>query len=84
MADHKGKRTPKSRTRRFQGSQFKGKTIHNIELSTTASGCSIGIMFQDRTYLCFEVKTGVTILPDLSDWKKSNYRLLTRWRTIHS
>jgi hypothetical protein len=83
MANRKGKSPRKGRTSRFPGSQFKGKIVHNVEVDTTDYGCAIGIMFDDRTYLCFEVETGgVTILPDLSDWKTGNYRPLKRWRPI--
>ena len=72
MAAHK--RTRKRRTRQLPGAQFKGKVVQHVEVDTTDYGCSIGIMFQDRTYLCFEVETGVTILPDFSDWKTGNYK----------
>jgi hypothetical protein len=85
MADRKGKSSRKKRTRRFPGSQFKGKIVQNVEVDTTDYGCSIGIMFQDRTYLCFEVEIGgVMILPDLSDWKTGNYKPLKRWKAISS
>lgn len=65
--------------------EVKGKTVHDVEVNITDYGCAIGIMFQDRTYLCFEVETGgVTILPDMSSWKTGNYKPLKRWRTIKS
>jgi hypothetical protein len=86
MADRKGKSSRKKRTRRRSTfAQFKGKIVDHVEVHTTDYGCAIGIMFDDRTYLCFEVETGgVTILPDLSDWKTGNYKLLKRWRHISS
>ncbi|MGC2694656.1 MAG: hypothetical protein WA738_02600 [Candidatus Angelobacter sp.] len=63
--------------------EVKGKIVHNVEVSTTDYGCAIGIMFDDRTYLCFEVETGgVTILPDLSDWRTGDYKPLKRWKAI--
>jgi hypothetical protein len=86
MADRKGKSSRKKRTRRSTTfAQFKGKIIDRVEVNTTDCGCAIGIMFDDRTYLCFEVEIGgVTILPDLSDWKTGNYKPLKRWRHISS
>lgn len=85
MADRKGKSSRKKRTRRSTFAQFKGKIIDRVEVNTTDCGCAIGIMFDDRTYLCFEVEMGgVTILPDLSDWKTGNYKPLKRWRHISS
>ena len=64
--------------------EVKGKIVHDVEATITDYGCAIGIMFQDRTYLCFEVEidTRMKILPDLSNWKTGNYRLLKRWQTI--
>lgn len=84
MADRKGKSSRKRRTREHPSfAQVKGKVVQNVEVNTTDYGCAIGIMFQDRTYLCFEVETGgVTILPDLSDWKSGDYKPLKRWRLI--
>jgi hypothetical protein len=86
LADRKGKSSRKRRTRRSTTfAQFKGKIIDRVEVNTTDYGCAIGIMFDDRTYLCFEVETGgLTILPDLSDWKTGNYKPLKRWRHISS
>jgi len=86
MADRKGKSSRKRRTSRSTTfAQFKGKIIDCVEVNTTDHGCAIGIMFDDRTYLCFEVETGgVTILPDLSDWKTGDYKPLKRWRHISS
>lgn len=84
MTDRKSKSSRKRRTRKHPSfAQVKGKVVHDIEVSTTDYGCAIGIMFQDRTYLCFEVETGgVTIEPDLSDWKSGDYKPLKRWRLI--
>jgi hypothetical protein len=84
MADRKGKSSRKRRTRHHPSfSEVKGKIVHDVEVSTTDYGCAIGIMFQDRTYLCFEVETtGVIILPDLSDWKTGNYKPLKRWPSV--
>jgi hypothetical protein len=84
LAARKGKSSHKKRTRRRSTfAQFKGKLIDSVEAHTTDYGCAIGIMFDDRTYLCFEVQTGgVTILPNLSDWKTGNYKPLKRWKAI--
>jgi hypothetical protein len=85
MADRKTTRSRKRRTRHSPFAQFKGKIIHDVEVHTTDYGCAIGIMFDDRTYLCFEVEiNGVTILPDYSDWKTGNYKPLKRWKAISS
>jgi hypothetical protein len=84
MADRKGKSSQKRNKRRSTTfAQFKGKIIDRVEAHTTDYGCAIGIMFDDRTYLCFEVETGgVTILTDLSDWKTGNYKPLKRWKNF--
>jgi hypothetical protein len=82
MAANKSTSPRRNRTRQFPAAQFKGKIVHDIEARITDEGCAIGIMFQDRTYLSFDVDMGVTILPELSDFKTGEYRPLKRWRAI--
>jgi hypothetical protein len=83
MANSKGKSSRKRRTSEHPSfAQFKGKIIHDIEAGTTDDGCAIGIMFEDRTYLSFDVKMGVSILPELSSFKTGEYTPLKRWRPI--
>jgi hypothetical protein len=67
---------------RKQFGQFKGKIVHDVEVSATDDGAAIGIMFEDRTYLSFDVDMGVSILPELSSFKSGEYRPLKRWRPI--
>ena len=64
--------------------EVKGKIVEGIELMPSGSGYVIGIMFQDRTYLSFDVKPHIAIFPELSDWKTKNYKPLKRWRLVHS
>ncbi len=64
--------------------EVKGKIVDAVELMPAENGYSIGIMFQDRTYLSFDVEPCVTVFPELSDWKTKNYKPLKRWPTIHS
>lgn len=67
-------------------SQVRGKIVDRVEISSGDEGCAIGIMFQDRTYLSFDVEVvpAITIVPELSDWKTGNYKPLKRWPHIHS
>ena len=78
------KRTHSRRKRKNAFPQIKGKIVEDVELMPTENGYSIGIMFQDRTYLSFDVEPYITIFPELSDWKTKNYKPLKRWRTLHS
>jgi hypothetical protein len=66
--------------------EVKGKTVEGVEIMPGENGYSIGIMFQDRTFLSFdvEVENRLSISPELSDWKTKNYRPLKRWRIIRS
>jgi hypothetical protein len=66
--------------------EVKGKIVDSVELKPSDHGYSIGIMFEDRTYLSFDVNVEprFTVTPELSDWKTGNYRPLKRGRTIHS
>jgi hypothetical protein len=82
MAAHK--RTHSRRKRKNAFPEIKGKIVDSVELMPTENGYSIGIMFQDRTYLSFDVEPYITIFPELSDWKTKNYKPLKRWRILHS
>jgi hypothetical protein len=66
--------------------EVKGKIVEGVEIKPGENGYSIGIMFQDRTFLSFdvEVENRLSISPELSDWKTKNYKPLKRWRTVHS
>ena len=79
--------TPSRQRRKRSGfHEVKGKNVHSVEIKPSDHGYGLGIMFQDRTYLSFdvEVEPSITIKPELSDWKTGNYRPLKRWPTIHS
>lgn len=80
MADRKTTRSRTRRTRHSPFAQFKGKIIDNVEVHTTDGGIAVGIMFDDRTYLCFDVEANMTVTPDYSDWKTGNYKPLKRWQ----
>jgi hypothetical protein len=82
MAKSKGTHSRRKRKNAFP--EIKGKIVEGVELMPTENGYAIGIMFQDRTYLSFDVEPYITIFPELSDWKTHNYKPLKRWPTIHS
>jgi hypothetical protein len=82
MAANKGKSSRNTRPRRSQFPQFKGKVVERVEVSTMSQDWAIGILFQDRTYLSFDIEMGITILPELSSFKSGEYRPLKRWRAI--
>jgi hypothetical protein len=83
MAVNKGTHSRRKR-KRNAFAEVKGKIVESVEVMPTENGYAIGIMFQDRTYLSFDVEPYITIFPELSDWKTENYKPLKRWRTIHS
>lgn len=64
--------------------EVKGKVVERIEISTLSGACAIGILFQDRTYLGFDLDPFLRITPDFSDWKTHNYKPLKRWPSIES
>jgi hypothetical protein len=74
----------RKRRKRPAFAEVKGKTVEGIELKPTENGYSIGIMFQDRTFLSFDVDPFVTVMPELSDWKTQNYKPLKRWPSVRS
>ena len=58
MADGKGKYHARNAQGVSTFAQFKSKIVDRVEANITDYGCAIGIMFDDRTYLCFEIETG--------------------------
>jgi hypothetical protein len=83
MAKSKVTHSRRKRTRNAF-TEIKGKIVEGVELVPTENGYSVGIMFQDRTFLSFDVEPCITISPELSDWKTKNYKPLKRWRRLHS
>ena len=82
MAKSKGTHSRRKRKNAFP--EIKGKIVESVEVDPGENGYTIGIMFQDRAYLSFDVEPYITVFPELSDWKTKNYKPLKRWRTIHS
>jgi hypothetical protein len=82
LAKNKGTRSG-GRRKRDAFPEVRGKVVERVEVSTS-DGCAIGILFQDRTYLAFDVEPLLRITPDFSDWKTGNYKPLKRWRPVHS
>ena len=83
MAKTKGTRSPKRR-KPDPFALVCGKVVERIEVSTMDDDCSIGFLFQDRTYLGFDVEPFLRITPDFSDWKTHNYRRIKRWPALRS
>jgi hypothetical protein len=85
MAKSKGTHSRREPTRNAFAA-VKGKIVDSVEIKPAEHGYGVGIMFQDRTYLSFdvEIEPRITVKPELSDWKTGNYKPLKRWRTIHS
>ena len=76
-------RVTRSRKRRKTSDipEVTGKVVEAVELRSSDTGYTIGIMFTDRTYLSFDVEPQwrFTIMPELSDWQTGNYKPLKRW-----
>ena len=64
--------------------QAKGKTIAEVELDVSSDYYIIEIKFQDKTALSFDLEPCMSVAPELVNWKTGNYRLLRRWRPVHS
>jgi hypothetical protein len=77
-------KSTRKRRKRDVFPEVKGKVVERIEISTLSGACAIGILFQDRTYLGFDLDPFLRITPDFSDWKTHNYKPLKRWPPIES
>jgi hypothetical protein len=83
LAAAKGRESRKKRTRQFTYfPQVKGKVIESVEIDADVN--AITILFQDKTALSFKLEPGLTVFPELSDWKTGNWRGIKRWRALHS
>jgi hypothetical protein len=88
MAAHKvtrsraGKKVLPRRVLRFP--QTKGKIIADVELSLSSDYRAVDIRFEDKTSLTFDLAPCFQVTPVLADWKTGDYKLLKRWRPIHS
>lgn len=81
MADRKRTRSRKKRTSRYNRfSEVKGKTVEAVEIDADV----IGIFFQDKTALTFDVDSVHIIYPELSDWRTGNMRSIKKWPAVRS
>lgn len=64
--------------------QAKGKTVEDVEFSTSPNYHNISINFQDKTSLNLSIETALTLEADYSNWKTGNQRVLRAWRPIRS
>ena len=78
MANRKGKSSRKRRSRRF--AEVRGKIVDSVEVDADV----IGIFFQDKTALTFDVDSTHIIYPELSDWRTGNSRSIKKWPEIRS
>jgi hypothetical protein len=76
------KKVPYKRVLRFP--QTKGKIIADVELSLSSDYRAVDIRFEDKTSLTLDLRSCFQVTPVLADWKTGNYKLLKRWKPIHS
>ena len=76
------KKVPYRRVLRFP--QIKGKIVTDVELSLSSDYRAVDIRFQDKTSLTLSIEPCFQIAPVLADWKTGDYKLLKRWKPVHS
>ena len=54
------------------------------ELSVSSDYFTVEIKFEDKTSLVFDLEPCVRVLSEVINWKTGNYKLLRRWRPVHS
>jgi hypothetical protein len=64
--------------------QTKGKIIADVELSLSSDYRAVDIRFEDKTALTLDLAPCFQVTPVLADWKTGDYKLLKRWKPIHS
>lgn len=64
--------------------EAKGKTVAEAELSVSSDYFTVEIKFQDKTSLVFDLEPCIRVFSEVLNWKTGNYKLLRRWRPVHS
>ncbi|HEY7405755.1 MAG TPA: hypothetical protein VIB39_19675 [Candidatus Angelobacter sp.] len=83
MAAHKRNRSRKRRSSRFlYFREVRGKIVEQVEVDPALQ--AITILFKDRTALSFDLDPGLTVYPELSDWKTGDWRGIKRWSALHT
>lgn len=82
MAAHKRTHSRKRRTSLLHFPEVKGKVVESVEIDPGLQ--AIVILFQDKTALSFDLDPGLTVFPELSDWKTGNWRGIKRWPALQS
>jgi hypothetical protein len=76
--------------RKISRSRARKKAYQRVLLFPEAKGkiisdyFTVEIKFQDKTSLVFDLEPCVQVFPELINWRTGNYRLLKRWKPIHS
>ncbi|HKD80474.1 MAG TPA: hypothetical protein VKH81_12330 [Candidatus Angelobacter sp.] len=83
MAAHKRTRSRKRHTSRFlYFREVRGKIVEQVEVDPDLQ--AITILFEDRTALSFDLDPGITVYPELSDWRSGDWRGIKRWPALRS
>lgn len=64
--------------------QARGKTIEFIQLSVSTEEYIIDIRFKDKTSLTFDLEPCLSVIPEICDWRGTEYNPVRRWRPVHS
>lgn len=88
MAENKRKRSREGHTSRLtRFPEVKGKIVDVIEIDDDAA--AISIVFQDKTLLSFDLDHGLTVYPELSQYKTGqrktgDWHTIKRWPAVRS
>ena len=83
MADSKRTRPSKRQTSRIvRFPEVRGKIVQAVEVDDEVE--VISILFDDKTILSFDLDRGLTVFPELSDYKTGNWKPIKRWPAVRS
>lgn len=63
---------------------MKGRTVEKIEFYSSGGYHTIGVNFQDKTMLSFDINPAFTVKALFENWETGDPRLLRRWPQIRS
>ncbi len=64
--------------------EVEGKTLEWVELALDDEYSAIELSFADKTALRFDLRTTLSVRPDLADWKTRNRREIKEWPRFYT
>ena len=68
----------------FKIPEVEGKTVESLELELHDDYMRIGLSFQDKTELRFDIHTGLMVFTGYGDWSTGDWQGIKEWPVFRS